>query len=666
MSNLKNFLKNFESESADAASGNDLEVFADSVKQALELASRELHTEISNLDYEIVEKGTSGILGFGRKPYHLLVRQSEGTSHYKDILEIEKKLSKVSIGDDISLKASGENIDGKCKIRVSKTGIWLTIFPPKGKGHKVDVSEVREQLNFLRISNVDNKKIDKIVSNKSGKPVKIGEWIPNPENDSRISVEISEDEMKAFVKITKPRFAGRHLDVDDVIDALKQEGVVTGIKEERIAKYLDDMDYSSVLVGAEGDKPKHGRDAYIDYKVRIDKSRTVYEEDEKGQVDFKDLDLLENVVVGQLLAVKVPLEEGVPGRTITNRVLPAKTGKDTPLKYGKGTILSENGLELTAEINGQVVYQHLKISVEPLHIVKGDVSLETGNIVFLGSVLITGNVQDNFVVKSAGNIEVRGSVQKAFLEAEGNIIVRQGIVGREEAKIESTGGSVYAKFIQSANVVVEKDVIVPEGILHSNVDAGGRIICIGRRAKIMGGVIRAGEEVNARYLGSDTFSKTDISVGINPKVLQQISDLRAVLKESNEELDKLNLDLNTLKIQRAGSGKKLPPDKEEIYNKLLSQKQKLTGRIQEITIELEELKAYLNILEQKGKVCAEQYIYPGVEIHIKDENFSVRDQYSHVKISMENDNIKIFEYEPPKFTDEQTKMMAFTRLRRKT
>ena len=666
MSNLKNFLKNFDTESADSSSGNDLEVFADSVKQALELASRELHIEISNLDYEIVEKGTSGVLGFGRKPYHLLVRQSEGSAHYKDILDIEKKLSKVSLGDDIDLKKSGENIDGRCKIRVSKTGIWLTVFSSKGKGRKVDVPEIREQLNFLRISNVDNKKLEKIVSNKSGKPVKIGEWIPNPENDSRISVEMSEDEMKAFVKITKPRFSGRHLDVDDVIDALKQEGVVTGMKEERIARYLDDMDYSSVLVGAEGDKPKHGRDAYIDYKVRIDKSRTVFEEDEKGQVDFKDLDLLENVVVGQLLAVKVPLEEGVPGRTITNRVLPAKTGKDTQLKYGKGTILSENGLELTAEINGQVVYQHSKISVEPLHVVKGDVSLETGNIVFLGSVLITGNVQDNFVVKSAGNIEVRGSVQKAFLEAEGNIIVRQGIVGREEAKIESTGGSVYAKFIQSANVVVEKDVIVPEGILHSNVDAGGRIICIGRRAKIMGGVIRAGEEVNARFLGSDTFTKTDISVGINPKVLQQITDLRAVLRESNEELDKLNLDLNTLKIQRAGSGKKLPPDKEEIYNKLLSQKQKLSGRIQEITIELEELKAYLSILEQKGKVCAEQYIYPGVEIHIKDENFSVKDQYSHVKISMENDNVKIFEYEPPKFTDDQAKMMAFTRLRRKT
>jgi uncharacterized protein (DUF342 family) len=49
--------------------------------------------------------------------------------------------------------------------------------------------------------------------------------------------------------------------------------------------------------------------------------------------------------------VKVPAEEGIPGRTITNRVIPAKSGKDTSIKYGKGTILSEDGTELTAEIN---------------------------------------------------------------------------------------------------------------------------------------------------------------------------------------------------------------------------------------------------------------------------------------------------------------------------
>ncbi len=142
--------------------------------------------------------------------------------------------------------------------------------------------------------------------------------------------------------------------------------------------------------------------------------------------------------------------------------------------------------------------------------------------------------------------------------------------------------------------------------------------------------------------------------------------MRSILNESNDELEKANLDLNTLKVQKAASGGKLSPDKDELFNKLLAQKQKLTARIHEISIELEELKAYLNILEQKGKVCAEQNIYPGVDIHIKDEKFSVKDQYSHVKFTLENEGIRLSEYEPPEFTDDQTRLMAYTRTRRKS
>lgn len=664
MNKLKDLLMTIEEGDEDVSSDNELDVFADSVKQALELASDELKTDISRLDYEIIEKGTSGFFGIGRKPYHLIVKQAEIVDQYKDILEIEKKLSKVSVSEDVTVKKIEKDADGQCIIRVTKTGIWLTVTAPRGKGKNVEIPEIREKLASMRISNTDTKKIEKAVSGKSGKPVKIGEWVPNPEFDSRMSVEVTDDEMQAIVRISRPRYSGKHMELDDILSALKGAGVVAGINENRINEYLDKMDYSYPLIAAEGIKPKHGRDAYIDYKVRIDKSRTVFEEDEKGQVDFKDLDLLENVVVGQVLAVKVPAEEGTPGRTITNRILSAKSGKDTIFRYGKGTILSEDGLELTAEINGQVVYQHSKISVEPVHLVKGDVSLETGNIVFLGSVIVTGNVQDNFVVKAAGNIEVRGSVQKAFLEAEGNIIVRQGIIGREEAKIESTGGSVFAKFIQSANIVVEKDVIVPEGILHSFVDAGGRIICTGRRAKIVGGLIRAGDEVNARFLGSDTFTKTEVSVGINPKVLQQISDIKSATTESSSELEKINLDLNTLNVQKNNSGGKLPPDKEELFNKFVTQQQTLTDKIGELNSELEELNSYINMLELKGKVCVEQSVFPGVDIHIKDEKFMVKDQYTNIKFTLENEGIRLSEYEPPQFTDEQSKMMTYTKMRK--
>ena len=363
------------------------------------------------------------------------------------------------------------------------------------------------------------------------------------------------------------------------------------------------------------------------------------------------------------MQLRFRLEEGIPGRTITNRVIPAKSGKDIAIKYGKGTILSEDETELTAEINGQVVYKVGRISVEPVFVVSKDVSLETGNIVFLGSVIIQGSVLDNFEVKAAGNVEVKGTVHKAFIEAEGDIIVHQGISGKDEAKIESTGGSIFAKFAQNANIIAERSVVIPEGILHCRVDAGEKIYSIGRRAKIAGGVIRAGDEVNAGYLGAEGSTKTVIRVGVNPKMLQQIDDLMDAKKLLEDELTTLRLDLKTLNTQKRNAGGKLSDDKEKMLADLTAREEKQAGRFTEVTGELDELNEYMNLLEHKGKVCAEKIAYPGVEIYIKDKDFKIRDNYNHVKFSLDGDEINISDYDPPVFIEGSQRITTVVRRR---
>jgi len=659
MGSVKDLFLSLEED--ESVNDNAVEVYADSVKQALQLASDDLGVDITMLDYEILEKGVKGFFGFGRQPYRVLIMPVEPAPGHEDLHELEKKLSGEHL-PEINLE-NLKHVDSTFTVRVTKSGIWLTVTPLKGNGKKVTLNDINSKLYGMRISNADTSAIEKCLKKASGKPVKIGEWTPNPEYDSTMHVEVAEDEMHAYVHFTPPRFFGRHMEFDEVISALRNAEVVTGVHEEQIREYLDRIDYSHPLAAASGSKARNGKDAYIDYKVRIENEGFSFEEDESGKVDFKNLELLENVVVGQVLAVKVPAEEGIPGRTVTNRILTAKSGKDIRMQYGKGTILSEDGTELTAEINGQVVFKAGKVSVEPVFFVNGDVSLETGNIVFLGSVVIGGSVQDNFVVKAAGNIEVKGTVQKAFLEAEGDIIVRQGIMGREEAKIESTGGSIYAKFIQSSNVIAENSVVVPEGILHSNVDAGERIYSMGRRARIVGGLIRAGDEVNARFLGADVSTKTEIRVGINPKILQQIADLEALRNQIDDELGQIKLNLRTLETQKK-SGHKLTPEKEKMLNDLTNQNNKLSARLEEIKLEHEELLSYVDMLEHKGKVCAEKTIFPGVDIIIKDKRFPVKDPYNSVKFSLEGGEIKISNYEAPEITEGLHKMITITGRRR--
>jgi uncharacterized protein (DUF342 family) len=661
MASLKDLFLEIDDLESGEFDDNSVEVYADSVKQALEIASRELDVDISNLDYEVVEKGTRGIFGIGRLPYRVIVTPLKIGEEHTDIDEIEKKLTGGYIpGINIDDK---KDADGNFTVRVSKTGVWLKVTKPKGKGHPVTADMIENKCYGMRLAAFDKGAITKAVKKADGEKVKIAEWLPNPAYDSTMRVEVTEDELKAFLYFNPPKFSGRHMDYDDVIDALRNAGVVTGVKDDEIKNYLEEMDYKRPLLAAEGQMPRNGNNAYIDFKLKIDKTTVKFEEDDTGKVDFRNLELLENVVVGQLLAVKVPAEEGIPGRTVTNRVLPAKSGKDTAIKYGKGTILSEDETELTAEINGQVVYKLGRISVEPVYVVPGDVSLETGNIVFLGSVIVQGSVLDNFEVKAAGNVEVKGTVQKAFIEAEGDIIVHQGISGKDEAKVESTGGSVFAKFAQNSNIYAERSVVIPEGILHSKVDAGEKIYSVGRRAKIAGGVIRAGDEVNAGYLGAEGSTRTVIRVGVHPKMLQQIDDLMEAKKALDEELATLKLDLKTLNTQKRNAGGKLSEDKEKLLADLTARDEKQSARLAEVSGELEELNEYMNMLEHKGKICAEKVAYSGVEVYIKDKDFKIRDNYNHVKFSLKGDEINISEYEAPVFIEGSQRITTVVRRR---
>ena len=62
MANIKDLFMRMDV-SDDRAAENAVEVYADSVAQALELAASELGIDVTLLDYQIIEKGTRGFHG---------------------------------------------------------------------------------------------------------------------------------------------------------------------------------------------------------------------------------------------------------------------------------------------------------------------------------------------------------------------------------------------------------------------------------------------------------------------------------------------------------------------------------------------------------------------------------------------------------------------------
>ncbi len=610
-----------------------VEVEAYSIEQGLEKASDLLGVNISDLEYEIVEQGKKSL--FSKRPYRLSVSVTPGQSFPGDVsVQLPEEAYSTTV-----LK---KDIDGIFRIRITRIGVMLKVTAPKGRGQKVKVEDVLSALRERGVSQFDKSRIAAIVRSANSEYTKIGEYIPDERSDGRVVIEVSEDEMKAFMTLIPPKPRGRDLDMDDIIEALHDKGVVVGIREEVINRTLEDEVYNILTPVAEGIRPVHGDDAKIVYNFRIEK-KVQLEEDEKGQVNFKDLDLVENVVAGQLLATKVQATEGTPGRTITNKLLDAKPGKDIDLVPGKNTELSPDGMNIIATINGQVIFANGKVNVEPIYEIKGDVDMHTGNILFLGTVIVRGSVEDGFSIKAAGDIEIKGSVGKCLLDAEGDVNIKQGVMGKLGGTIKA-GGSIWSKFLEQVNVFADKNVFVQDGIMHCQVDATEKVVCFGKRATIVGGRIRAGEIVNTKTLGSVSFTETIVEVGVDPKSRQRLHDLDKEKTSSEEILEKHNANISTLQNQKK-IRRGLPEEKQELLEKMLAAREELTIRLSEIKEEMEELKSYLRLLKTIGNVSVSKNVYPGVKIGIKDIYYDVANEFKYVTFVLDSGRIRIKKYE---------------------
>ena len=292
-------------------------------------------------------------------------------------------------------------------------------------------------------------------------------------------------------------------------------------------------------------------------------------------------------------------------------------------------------------MNGQVLLKGKLLSVEPVFEVSGDVGAETGNISFIGSVLVKGSVNDNFSIKAEGNIEVNGTVGKCDLEANGDIIVKLGIQGNENSFVRA-GGDVIAKFIQFSNVESGNNVIVTEAILNSSIDADNRIILTGKRASASGGVLRALYEVNGKVLGSPSGTKTTIETGVSPAKRRSI----AAMDKEKEELDAAieEIERNIKSLEQAAKVRKLDDEKTEQLQSLKEQLEQANSRREEIVLEREALIQQMEIEKVESTISAGKEAFAGVKLIIGSGEFDIRQTYKAVTFYEDKGLIQIDKY----------------------
>lgn len=616
-----------------------IDISGGTLDEALSNAAVQLGIPISSVDYEILQKGVSGF--FALFPKDWKIRAYE-TSKPKKVLSTEKKAAEAETSEE------GESIpdkDGMAYVFCAADGIYLKVTPPSGNGNEATIRDAIERLRDRALPIPDDKVLKPIIAEKSGEYVRIAPYTRIPGNDATMAVNISEDEMKAYLYVSPPTAGGIDLSADTIIAFLKNNRVIVGINEELVKQFQDSPVYREDYLVAEGVAPKDGDDAKIIYNFEVDNTRVRLQETHSGQINFKELNLIQNVVEGQPVAQKIPAQRGKAGKTVTGKYLEAANGKDVPLPLGKNTKVASDGLTIVAEVNGQVLLVKNKITVQETYVVDGDVSIRTGNITFLGSVLVNGNVDDGFVIKASGNIEVKGTVGKAELDTEGDIVVSQGIIGKEGGIIRA-GKSIWSKFIQNTDVVEAGDmVIVSDGIIKSNVIANRKIICQGKRADIIGGNLSASESISARNLGSASGGNdTVLNVGFDPKSKERLNFLlqKQEMDEKSLEEVKLNLSgLEELKSRRS----ELPKDKEETYKKMNDYKYTIETEIHEVQKEITQIREYLNTLKNQGRVSASGTVFAGIRVVIRDTVEDVRTDCKATTFYLDNGIVRYGKYQ---------------------
>ncbi|GHU70292.1 polymerase [Spirochaetia bacterium] len=607
----------------------------------LELAVSEAATlldiPVRRIEYEIADRGFPGFMGAGKKEWKIHA--------YARSLAQKKKLDQVSAEEEqIAAVPVIEDKDGAVFVQISADGALLKVVPPAGNGRPAVEEEAMQALVSRGAANIDKAQLSVLIKEASGIYVKVGDIDHKKANDSTFTMELSSDEMQIHITVMPPGPGGADISADAYISYLKNHKVQYGIREDFLREFADQPAYRKPVLAAEGLKAVDGRDAYIQYNFETDATKVKIREGSNGKVDFKGLNIIQNVVENQPLAKKIAPEIGAMGKTVTGKSLPAKSGKDIAMPLGKNVHTADDGETILSDINGQVVVVADKINVEPVYVVQGNVDLKTGNIIFLGTVVVKGNVETGFSVKAAGNIEISGTVERAELDAEGDIIVHQGITGKGNGIIRS-GKSLWAKFIENSTVEAGDMVVVSDGIINAQVDAGKRIICDGKRAHVVGGRLRALEEINVKSLGSPTSgTETICEVGYNPKNKDELTRFTRNKETASTELTEVQRNLQTLiniKKQRGS----LPEDKEISMQELMEKRQTLMEDVTKAGEGMKRMQEALDTITVRGRVSASDRVFPGVRVVIREARDDVRNEYKAVTFVLEEGLIRVIKYE---------------------
>ena len=389
------------------------------VQECLKMASISFGVPIENLKYSIIEEKK----GLFKKHAVIAIEaidseeamedlNHEGAKHEEDgtieinqgriIIKNPKEAGRpalISACNDISVVVNGEKITTRTK--VYEDSVIEVLLPEE---------EAKRYMNLR--TNADNMETYVSISYKPKTTYKLRDTMPL--NSHLIEIDIKEE-------IMPPKFTET-----EIKDELLKLNIKYGILKMNIMKCTQSEEISELLIAA-GKKTIDGIDDRLEIKYTIAQNQNPEVDDNKKDIDYKAIGTVESVEKGQVLGILHPGKDGVDGVDVTGRVVKAKTAKKVVLAVGEGAQLLNQYTAVAVE-EGRPSLRGSTFFVYKLHEVSGDVGLKSGNITFVGDVVICGNVNEGMKVEAGNSILIKQNVTDAEIIANGDVTVRGNVI----------------------------------------------------------------------------------------------------------------------------------------------------------------------------------------------------------------------------------------------
>lgn len=320
------------------------------------------------------------------------------------------------------------------------------------------------------------------------------EFLSNDKLSKNIKVDISKDKMEAYisfeyknaVKINiKDSNPVENLVIDvyeeemdcrgllskeEIEQLLKEANVIYGVKEEAIEEITKAQNGGRVLV-AEGLKPIDAIDEKIEFVFnKEDVSIGEYE-----KIDYKNINKINGVEATAIIGKVIKGEDSKFGINVFGQEVKPKKNKKKIIRCGNGcNILDDN---IIAEISGQVSYK--------LAIKDGDKNSQVSK--FIKEKLLPMSRTNINSIKELRNFVISLLEEIQYLE-----------------EYMANMSSITLSYCQEASIQSSGDILINgKGLYSTDMYAVRSIKFLNKQSVCRGGVLKAGEFINASVVGSE-------------------------------------------------------------------------------------------------------------------------------------------------------------------